>query len=72
MFFEDVIVLLIDDLASGVFENFMIGLFGEEEGCKYMEKFMVDENNFWGDIFLENWVVMDGMMDDELVVLNFD
>ena len=69
---EDATVPSIDDLAPGVFENFMTGLLGEEEGRKHMEKSTADENNFWGDIFSENWAAMDGMMDDELAVPNFD
>ena len=68
---EDATVPSIDDLAPGVFENFMTGLLGEEEGRKHMEKSTADENNFWGDIFSENWAAMDGMMDDELAVPNF-
>lgn len=61
-----------NDLAPGVFENFMTDLLGEEEGRKHLEKSTADENDFWGDIFTENWAAMGGMMDDDLTVPTFD
>jgi hypothetical protein len=69
---EDATVPSINDLAPGVFENFMTGLLGEEEGRKHLEKSTADENDFWGDIFSENWAAMGGMVDDDLTVPTFD
>lgn len=71
--FEDGAVPSMDEVAPGVFENFMTGLLGEEEGKKVLTKSSADENDFWGDIFSENWAAMEsGMLGDDYTVPDFD
>jgi hypothetical protein len=69
---EDATVPSMNELAPGVFENFMTGLLGEEEANKALSKSTADENDFWGEIFSENWAAMDGMVDDDFSVPTFD
>lgn len=70
---EDGAVPSMNEVAPGVFENFMTGLLGEEEGKKVLSKSSADESDFWGDIFSENWAAMEsGMLSDDYTVPNFD
>ena len=70
---EDGAVPSMDEVAPGVFENFMTGLLGEEEGKKVLSKSSADETDFWGDIFSENWAAMEsGMLSDDYTVPDFD
>ena len=70
---EDGAVPSMNEVAPGVFENFMTGLLGEEEGKKVLSKSSADESDFWGDIFSENWAAMEsGMLSDDYTVPDFD
>ena len=70
---EDGAVPSMNEVAPGVFENFMTGLLGEEEGKKVLAKSSADESDFWGDIFSENWAAMEsGMLGDDYTVPDFD